>query len=131
MMERILKIDELKPMIQHAPDFFPKTQDELDACFMYVIDGFCYAGIKKLKHHPGIAEVQIISDKSQKRFLRPSLFREVLSLVHSLGFARMAMRFQNERLKRICLKKRWIVPWGFGFYVNRDNAVFSGHKDGV
>jgi hypothetical protein len=130
-MRRIYQFDEIKPMVSAAPAFFPKTQEELDQCFVYLIDGFCYAGIKKLKHHPDIGEVQIISDKSQKRFLSPALFRILLSLVHSFGFSRMAMRFQNERLKQICLKKGWIVPWGLGFYVNRDNAVFSGHKDGV
>lgn len=120
--KRIYQIDPIKSMIRHAPDFFPRTRQELDACFMYVIDGFCYVGIKKMKHHPGIAEVQIISDKSQKRFLSPAFFMILLQLVQSLGFSRMAMRFQNERLKQICLKRSWVVPWGLGLYVNKDGV---------
>ena len=121
-MRRIIQFDEIKPMVSAAPDFFPKTQDELDGCFIYRMDGFCYVGIKKIKHHPSIVEVEMISDESQKKFLRPSLFMVLLSLVQSLGFSRMAMRFQSERLKQICLKKAWIVPWGLGLYVNKDGV---------
>ena len=121
-MKRIYQFDEIKPMVSAAPDFFPKTQDELDGCFIYLMDGFCYVGIKKMTYHLSIAEVEMISDESQKKFLRSSLFMVLLSLVQSLGFSRMAMRFQSERLKRICLKKDWIVPWGLGLYVNKDGV---------
>lgn len=121
-MKRIYQFDEIKPMVSAAPAFFPKTQEELDTCFLYVMDGFCYGGIKAIKHYPRIAEVEIISNGSAKKTLKASVFVVLLQLVQSLGFSRMAMRFQNKRLKHICLKKGWIVPWSTGFYINQEGV---------
>jgi len=121
-IRKITQFEEIKHMILAAPDFFPKSQQELDACFMYVLDDFCYAGIKKINHHPSIAEVEIISNGSQKKMLNPTVFMILLQLVQRIGFSRMAMWFQNERLKQICLRKSWIVPWGNGLYLNKEGV---------
>lgn len=121
-IKRIYNFEEIKHMVDVAPEFFPQDQEMLDAFFMCLIDGFCYAGIKKIHNHPSIAVVEIISDRSAKKTLQPSLFVILLSLVKSLGFSRMSMRFKNERIKHICLKKGWVVPWGLGLYVNKESV---------